>query len=90
MARQAISEVYRAKEGMEDSEFDDSVILVGTLGRMMRRNSLDATPKLGETSPRTAGVHDPLLLSPIQNMPAPEVPLRHEVKRHSLEESIWR
>jgi len=85
MARQAISEVYRAKEGMDDSEFDDSVILVGTLGRMMRRNSLDATPKLGETSPRTAGVHDPRLLSPIQNMPASVVPLRHGGPQQSLE-----
>ncbi len=47
LSRRAIREVYRATEGMDDSEFEDAAELVGVLGRMMRRSSWEGTPRTG-------------------------------------------
>ncbi|KAK3203798.1 hypothetical protein GRF29_106g654463 [Pseudopithomyces chartarum] len=52
VARRAIKDVYRAQEAMDDSEFEDAAELVGILGRMMKRKSWEATPRVGGiTSP---------------------------------------
>ncbi|KAF2204868.1 14-3-3 protein [Delitschia confertaspora ATCC 74209] len=45
MARRAIKDVYRAQEGMDDTEFEDAAELVGILGRMMKRKSWEGTPR---------------------------------------------
>ncbi|KAL2074058.1 hypothetical protein VTL71DRAFT_7836 [Oculimacula yallundae] len=37
LAKQTISEVYNAKEGMDDQMFEEAAQLVGILGKMMRR-----------------------------------------------------
>lgn len=47
IARRAIKDVYRAQEAMDDSEFEDAAELVGILGRMMKRKSWEATPRVG-------------------------------------------
>ncbi|KAF2088946.1 14-3-3 protein, partial [Saccharata proteae CBS 121410] len=47
LARRAIRDVYRAQEGMDDGEFEDAAQLVSLLGGIMRRGSLDSTPKAG-------------------------------------------
>ncbi|KAF1975038.1 14-3-3 protein, partial [Bimuria novae-zelandiae CBS 107.79] len=47
VARRAIKDVYRAQEAMDDSEFEDAAELVGILGRMMKRKSWEATPRVG-------------------------------------------
>jgi hypothetical protein len=52
MARRAIKDVYRAQEGMDDTEFEDAAELVGILGRMMKRKSWEGTPRVpGMASP---------------------------------------
>ncbi|KAF2189641.1 14-3-3 protein [Zopfia rhizophila CBS 207.26] len=48
-ARRAIKDVYRAQEGMDDSEFEDAAELVGILGRMMKRKSWEGTPRVPGT-----------------------------------------
>ena len=58
LARRAIREVYEAQEGMDDTEFEDAAVLVGTLGRMMRRKSEEQTPKMAPESPVTTAVVD--------------------------------
>ncbi|KAB8437386.1 hypothetical protein FH972_025065 [Carpinus fangiana] len=55
LASKTIREVYREQAGMEDSEFEDAADLVGTLGRMMRRKSNEATPRIGAPSPGNPG-----------------------------------
>ena len=45
LARRAIRDVYRAQEGMDDSEFEDAAELVAVLGRIMRRTSWDGTAR---------------------------------------------
>jgi len=55
LARRAIRDVYRAQEGMDDSEFEDAAELVGVLGRMMRRRSWEGTPRVGEASTIASG-----------------------------------
>lgn len=45
LARRAIRDVYRAQEGMDDSEFEDAAELVAVLGRIMRRTSWDGTTR---------------------------------------------
>lgn len=47
VARRAIKDVYRAQEAMDDSEFEDAAELVAILGRMMKRKSWEATPRVG-------------------------------------------
>lgn len=47
IARRAIKDVYRAQEAMDDGEFEDAAELVGILGRMMKRKSWEATPRVG-------------------------------------------
>jgi hypothetical protein len=37
LAKQAIADVYRAKEGMDDDSFEDAAELVGILGKMVKR-----------------------------------------------------
>ncbi|KAJ4353438.1 uncharacterized protein N0V89_005167 [Didymosphaeria variabile] len=61
IARRAIKDVYRAQEAMDDGEFEDAAELVGILGRMMKRKSWEATPRVGgmatpePTAPATPG-----------------------------------
>lgn len=55
IARRAIKDVYRAKEAMDDSEFEDAAELVGILGRMMKRKSWEGTPRVGVSSPESVG-----------------------------------
>jgi hypothetical protein len=61
IARRAIKDVYRAQEAMDDTEFEDAAELVGILGRMMKRKSWEATPRVGgmatpePTGPATPG-----------------------------------
>lgn len=55
IARRAIKDVYRAKEAMDDSEFEDAAELVGILGRMMKRKSWEGTPRVGMSSPEPVG-----------------------------------
>jgi len=58
IARRAIKDVYRAQEAMEDSEFEDAAELVGILGRMMKRQSWEGTPRVGgpgSPEPTTSG-----------------------------------
>ncbi|KAF2447533.1 14-3-3 protein [Karstenula rhodostoma CBS 690.94] len=50
IARRAIKDVYRAQEAMDDGEFEDAAELVGILGRMMKRKSWEATPRVGGMS----------------------------------------
>ena len=45
LARRAIRDVYRAQEGMDDTEFEDAAELVAVLGRMMRRTSWDGVAR---------------------------------------------
>lgn len=47
VARRAIKDVYRAQEAMDDREFEDAAELVAVLGRMMKRKSFEATPRMG-------------------------------------------
>ena len=58
-ARRAIKDVYRAQEGMDDSEFEDAAELVSILGRMMKRKSWEGTPRVGGT-----GVASPINYAP--------------------------
>jgi len=51
LAKATISEVYNAKEGMDDDMFEDAAELVGILGRMMKRG-------LGSNSGSTPGASD--------------------------------
>lgn len=51
LARRAIKDVYRAKEAMDDSEFEDAAELVRILGRMMKRQDWEGTPRVGVPSP---------------------------------------
>lgn len=55
LASKTIREVYREQAGMDDAEFEDAADLVGTLGRMMRRKSNEATPRIGAPSPGNPG-----------------------------------
>ncbi|KAF2145730.1 uncharacterized protein K452DRAFT_284100 [Aplosporella prunicola CBS 121167] len=59
LARKAIREVYRAKEGMDDADFEDAAELVGMLGKVMRRKSWEGTPHAGDSGATTAGAKTP-------------------------------
>ena len=53
LAKDTISEVYNAKEGMDDDMFEDAAELVGILGRMMKRglgSNSGSTPGASEVS----------------------------------------
>jgi hypothetical protein len=56
VARRAIKDVYRAKEDLDDTEFEDAAELVGILGRMMKRKSWEGTPRVGVSSPEPAAL----------------------------------
>ncbi|OMP88121.1 hypothetical protein BK809_0002878 [Diplodia seriata] len=52
LARHTIREVYHAKEGMDDEDFEDAAKMVDHLGKVMKRKSVDTTPKMvGTASP---------------------------------------
>ncbi|KAB2577448.1 hypothetical protein DBV05_g3969 [Lasiodiplodia theobromae] len=52
LARHTIREVYHAKEGMDDEDFEDAAKMVDHLGKVMKRKSIDTTPKMvGSGSP---------------------------------------
>lgn len=44
LAKQTITEVYNAQEGLDDDMFEDAAELVGVLGRMMKRGLSSGTP----------------------------------------------
>jgi hypothetical protein len=46
IARQAIQDVYRAQEAMEDSQFEEAAELVSILGRMSKRKSWGQIPRV--------------------------------------------
>ncbi|KAL1629866.1 hypothetical protein SLS56_005135 [Neofusicoccum ribis] len=46
LARHTIREVYHAKEGMDDEDFEDAAKMVDHLGKVMKRKSIDTTPKM--------------------------------------------
>lgn len=61
LARQTIREVYHAKEGMDDEDFEDAAKMVDLLGKVMKRKSVDATPKMvGSATPPGAKESSPL------------------------------
>ncbi|KAF1915079.1 hypothetical protein BDU57DRAFT_407763, partial [Ampelomyces quisqualis] len=68
VARRAIKDVYRAKEDLDDTEFEDAAELVGILGRMMKRKSWEGTPRVGVGGPEPA---PPFAapIAPAQRMP---------------------
>lgn len=49
IAREAIADVYRAPEGMDDGEFEDASALVEALGRAMRRKSGEDLVSFGDS-----------------------------------------
>ncbi|KAH6720421.1 14-3-3 domain-containing protein [Leptodontidium sp. 2 PMI_412] len=67
LAKQTISEVYNAKEGMDDQMFEEAAQLVGILGKMMRRGlgagGSGSTPGAGSSGNRT---------TPPRRAPVPE------------------
>jgi hypothetical protein len=68
IARRAIKDVYRAKEDLDDTEFEDAAELVGILGRMMKRKSWEGTPRVGMSSPEPAApINAPI--APAQRSP---------------------
>lgn len=50
LARHTIREVYHAKEGMDDEDFEDAAKMVDHLGKVMKRKSIDTTPKMAGTA----------------------------------------
>lgn len=51
VAREAIADVYRAPEAMNDAEFEDATTLVEALGQAMRRKSDEELVERGEKGP---------------------------------------
>ncbi|EKG19329.1 hypothetical protein MPH_03192 [Macrophomina phaseolina MS6] len=61
LARHTIREVYHAKEGMDDEDFEDAAKMVDHLGKVMKRKSIDTTPKMaGTASPHGANDGSPI------------------------------
>lgn len=69
MARKTITEVYNAREGMDDDMFEDSAELVGTLGRMMKRGLGSSGSAAGSSATRTTA-HQHTTPSPIMSRTA--------------------
>ncbi|KAH7395928.1 14-3-3 domain-containing protein [Cadophora sp. MPI-SDFR-AT-0126] len=74
MAKQTISEVYNAKEGMDDQMFEEAAQLVGILGKMMRRGlgtgGSGSTPGAGSSGNRTTPPRQPRVT--VQEYAVPE------------------
>jgi hypothetical protein len=75
LARRAIKDVYRAKEAMDDSEFEDAAELVRILGRMMKRQDWEGTPRVGVPSP---GAIDSPNDAPVPAAPAQPSPREYK------------
>ena len=64
LAQQSIRDVYNAQEGMDDDMFEDAAVLVGILGKMMKRGlgssgTSGSTPKNGSVAtPSTPRARD--------------------------------
>ena len=64
LAQQSIRDVYNAQEGMDDDMFEDAAVLVGILGKMMKRGlgssgTSGSTPKNGSAAtPSTPRARD--------------------------------
>lgn len=75
LAAQTIKQVYDAQEPMNDVDFEDAAVLVGTLGRMMKRKSFEGTPRLAVGSPANpATTGDIRTPSPATRLDVPPVP----------------
>ena len=51
LAKRTIQGVYEAQEGMDDGDFHDAAMLVGTLAKMRHRKSEERTPRFTAESP---------------------------------------
>ena len=50
LAKQAIADVYKSQEGMDDDSFEDAAEIVGVLGRMIKRGGKTSSSAGGSTS----------------------------------------
>ena len=53
LAKQAIADVYNAKEGMDDEAFEDAAEIVGILGKMVKRGGKTSSSGGGSTPERS-------------------------------------
>ena len=90
LAGRTIKQVYSATEGMDDSEFDDAALLVGTLGRMMRRKSEEQTPKMAPGSPGNPAVTGKLRPENDAPPPIPKLPPLSEAEQQALRQEALR
>jgi len=65
VAREAIADVYRAPEAMDDAEFEDATVLVEALGQAMRRKSDE---ELKEQEEKAAGEEQVIGDMPMQRI----------------------
>lgn len=81
LAAQTIKKVYDAQDPMSDADFEDAAVLVGTLGRMMRRKSFEGTPRFGVGSPAnpatTGNIRTPSPLTREDIPPMPRITPSH-------------
>jgi hypothetical protein len=75
MAKQAIADVYRAQEGMDDDMFEDSSAMVAVLGSMARRGkekdrSRDSSRRGSPPSKQDTRPHPPAAWSGLGVIPA--------------------
>ena len=50
LAKQAIADVYKSQEGMDDDSFEDAAEIVGVLGRMIKRGGKTSSSAGGSTT----------------------------------------
>ncbi|KAF7590043.1 hypothetical protein BBP40_003296 [Aspergillus hancockii] len=73
MAKQAIADVYKAQEGMDDESFADAAEIVGILGKMVKRGG--KTSSAGGSSTASATLRGGSSRSEVNDTPATATPV---------------
>ncbi|KAB8231555.1 hypothetical protein ETB97_007569 [Aspergillus alliaceus] len=76
LAKQAIADVYKAQEGMDDESFADAAEIVGILGKMVKRGG--KTGSVGGSSTASATLRGGSSGSEVGNTPATITPVPQE------------